>query len=109
MNEIKPPIIDFSVDYSEKTGKQFTQLLMEFNNAIGNDYEIVLHTPNITEPIFLKNITFCKPNLVVLDGTLNNAPVRLIQNLSQLCVGILAKKRLNPDSPKTPIGFHYEG
>lgn len=108
MNDTELDTIDFSTDYSGKTSKQFAKLIMEFNKSIGNDYEIILQVPNITKPILLNNVTFCKPNLVVLDGILDSNPIRLIQSLSQLCVGILAKKRLNPNLPKQQIGFQYQ-
>jgi hypothetical protein len=56
----------------------------------------------------VSNVGYTQPNLVWFEGKLDDgSPVRLIQHFSQLSFLLMRVSRLDPDSARRPIGFHY--
>lgn len=56
--------------------------------------------------VHVSDISSHQPNLIVLRGFLQDgSPVKLLQHLSQLNLLLVRAPRLNPDTPRTPIGF----
>ncbi|MDO5397879.1 MAG: DUF6173 family protein [bacterium] len=101
-------IIDFSpIDKSEEITTQVRQFIIDFNLSIGNEYEVAMTIPHGNQLIIVRQVYFCKPQLVMIEGSHSDgSPIRVIQSLQQLNFALQAVKRPDPDVPKTPIGFH---
>ena len=84
--------------------------ICEFNSTLDNAHEVGLALATFGERAVFRvdSIEFRAPHLVILYGR-NDAGERmqLIQHASQVNCLLVAQTRLQPATPKPPIGFHY--
>jgi hypothetical protein len=85
--------------------------IQEFNNNLDADHEV-----GITHLAFGQSITFhvsyigyYDPSVIIFHGHTNEGErVKLIQNISQISLILIALQRREPEQPKPKIGFIKE-
>lgn len=86
------------------------EAISDFNSSLDNSQEVGLLLATFGERAVFRvdSIEYRAPHLVVLHGR-NDAGerLRLIQHASQVNCLLVAQTRLQPATPKPPIGFHY--
>lgn len=91
--------------------KHIASEIQQFEASLDKDHEVGMRlvTFGQTVVIHVHAVGYIQPNLVLFVGlTDDKKPVKLIQHQSQLSFLLMALPRLDPESPKRPIGFVTE-
>lgn len=91
--------------------KKLYQHIQQFDDQLDNTREVgmCLVTFGQTITFSVSRLGYTDPSLIHFFGVLDNAqPVELIQHVSQISFLLTAIPRLNPDKPKSPIGFIHQ-
>lgn len=94
-------------DYHERLMK----MIQVFEDKLDNQHEVGARLVNFGQTVVfhLKNIGYCNPCMIRFYGeTDSGEPIELIQHISQISIMLVRMKRLDPDKPKTKIGFLQE-
>ncbi len=82
-----------------------------FESALDADHDVAIRLVSFGSEITFRvtDIGSVEPDLIVFSGkTQAGAPVRLIQQRSQVDFLLTTLERSNPDQPKRPVGFHHQ-
>ncbi len=82
-----------------------------FESELDADHDVGIRLVNFGSEITFRvtDIGSVEPDLIVFTGkTQAGAPVRLIQQRSQVDFLLTTLERSDPDEPKRPVGFHHQ-
>ncbi len=82
-----------------------------FESELDADHDVGIRLVNFGSEITFQvtDIGSVEPDLIVFSGkTQAGAPVRLIQQRSQVDFLLTTLERSDPDQPKRPVGFHHQ-
>jgi hypothetical protein len=82
--------------------------IQQFDEQLDNTLEVGMRLVAFGQAVTfsVSRLGYTNPSLIHFHGILDNGqPVELVQHVSQICFLLTAIPRLNPDKPKTLIGF----
>ena len=82
-----------------------------FESELDADHDVGIRLVNFGSEITFQvtDIGSVEPDLIIFTGrTQTGAPVRLVQQRSQLDFLLTTLERSDPDQPKRPVGFHHQ-
>ena len=87
------------------------EMMNDFDDSLDKEHEVGLRVVSLGNAVLhVQDIGYYNPSLIVFNGTMTDGnKVQLIQHVSQIDLALISVKRLNPDEPKRPIGFHTCG
>ena len=107
MDFIPPIDLVTEPDSAEYQREIIVELIKDFQDSLDLEHELAVSVVNcgITSPMYVDEISFCNPNLIIFSGTVNGSHSVLIQNTNQ--INFLLTSVRKPDSNKPPrrIGF----
>ena len=83
--------------------------IQQFDEQLDNTLEVGMRLVAFGQAVTfsVSRLGYTDPSLIHFYGRLDNGqPVELVQHVSQISFLLTAVPRLNPDKPKTLIGFH---
>jgi hypothetical protein len=81
-----------------------------FEAALDSAYEVGVSLVSFgqTFTFYVTGIGFIEPSLITFRGLTDaKDPVQLVQHVNQISFLLMKVKRLEPEKPKTPIGFSF--
>jgi hypothetical protein len=109
-SDYMPPIESFvDPNLASEFHKRLQKMIEDFDRSLDKDYDVGVQLVSFGQALIfrLDNIGYWNPSLISFSGstTDSNAPVKLIQHVSQISVLLMRLKRSDPEAPKRPIGF----
>jgi len=98
--------IDSSAD---EVCKRLVKEIVDFEGGLNENLEVGIRLVSFGQTVIfrVRDLSWEGPTLIVFGGTTDDGhEVRLIQHLSQLSFLLMAVERLNPNEPRTEMGYH---
>jgi len=94
-------------NYASKFATHLLEQINNFNNLLGDDFEVGLNLANFGHSIQFPVVAIghIDPSLIIFYGVIDESPCELIQHVSQLNFALTSCKRKDSTLPKNPIGF----
>lgn len=105
------PVLPIDPNLASEFKKRLIKWVNEFDASLDSEHEVGARLVSFgqTVTIHLLDIGYWNPSLIVFRGTRENGePAELIQHVSQISVLLVKVKRLDPTTPKRPIGFVWD-
>ena len=106
--KIKPIDIPTNPNLASEFYKRLVKMINEFDEDLDQEHEVGMRlvTFGQTVTFHVVDLGYYNPSLITFYGKLENgSSVKLIQHVSQISFLLMAVKRLDPEVPKTKIGF----
>lgn len=109
MNKTLEKMHKFDNGFASVLYGQISRAVKVFEGQLDNEHEVGVRLVNFGQAIqfHVTEISYEDPSLIAFNGFLDDgSPVKLIQHTSQISFLLIKMKRLKPEEPKKPIGFH---
>ena len=92
--------------WADEQYKILKRYIQDFESSLDNDHEVGIMMTNFGQSVlmYVVNITYENPVLMVFKGKVNGQEATLIQHINQLNFMLMSIEK-EPDRPKRQIGF----
>jgi hypothetical protein len=103
-----PLVVAAEANYASEFHKRLVKLINQFDATLDQSHEVGVRLVNFGQTVVfhLEDLGYWNTSLISFSGkTEANAPVELIQHVSQISILLMKVPRKDLSKPKRPIGF----